>query len=79
MMLLIIFVPSKVKISKKVSALLSSNDFQIKTFKVKGHYSLLINVSGDVVLVLCTSSDHACICTKFHENISKGFRVTVLT
>ena len=32
-----------------------------------------------MVLVLCTSSDHACICTKFHEVISKGFSVTELT
>ena len=32
-----------------------------------------------MVLVLCTSSDDACICTEFHENISKGFRVTELT
>ena len=37
----------------------------------KGHNSLIINVGGDMVLVLCTSSDHACICTKFHANISK--------
>ena len=32
-----------------------------------------------MVLVLCVSSNHACMWTKFHENISKGFRVTKLT
>ena len=37
----------------------------------KGHNSLIINVGGDMVLVLCKSPDHACICTKFHANISK--------
>ena len=42
----------------------------------KEQNSLILSGDGDMVLVLCTSSDHACICTKFHENISKGFRVT---
>ena len=32
-----------------------------------------------MVLDLSATSDHACICTKFHENISKSFRVTELT
>ena len=45
----------------------------------KDHNVLIINVGGDVVLVLCVSSNHAGMCTKFHENISKGFRVTKLT
>ena len=45
----------------------------------KGHNSQIINVGEDMVLVLCSSSDHACTCTKFHETISKGYRVTELT
>ena len=44
----------------------------------KGHNSLIINVGGDMVLVPCTSSDHACIRAKFHENILKGFRVSII-
>ena len=32
-----------------------------------------------MVLVLCKLSIMLYICTKFHENISKGFRVTELT
>ena len=32
-----------------------------------------------MVLVFCTWSDHACVCTNFHENISKSYRVTELT
>ena len=48
-----IFVPTLVKISNRVSALLSR------------HNSLKIIAGGDMVLVLCTLSDHACICTRF--------------
>ena len=38
-------------------------------------YNSVKNVGGVTVLVLCTSSDDALYCTKFHENISKGLSV----
>ena len=40
---------------------------------LKGHYSVK-NVDGLTVPVVCTSHDNAPYFTKFHENISKGFR-----
>ena len=45
----------------------------------KGNNFVIINVDGDMVLVLCTSSDHACICTKIHENNLKLARVIIRT
>ena len=39
---------------------------------LKGHNSVQ-NKDGVMVLVLCTSSDHALYCTKFHQNMSQHF------
>ena len=60
------------KISKRLLELSSGHDFHTEIYN---RHNCASNVGGVTVLVFCTSSDHFCICTKFRENISKGFRV----
>ena len=38
-------------------------------------YNSVKTVNGVMALNLCISSDDALFCTKFQENISKGFRI----
>ena len=47
------------------------NDFHIKI--CKGH-NFIKNIDRDMVLVLCTLSDDALMCTKFCKYISQDFR-----
>ena len=54
----------------KISELLRGNNFPTKFSK--GHNSIK-NEGGVMILNLGTSLDVLYICSKFHENISKGF------
>ena len=60
------------KISSRVSDLLSGHDFILKY--TKGHNSVN-NVGGVTVFVFCHYLIMFYICTKFGKNVLKAFRV----
>ena len=72
-MVLLLFVPSFVKLSQTVSKLLSGHDIYAGN-KKKGHNSAN-NVSEVTSFNLCKMTGNALHCTKFREIISNSIKV----